>query len=124
MNNNHKNNCFAEDDSMAQKVFAVSWNVYPAYLREDNAFVREKRVIAELERLFASLQVFVNRIRNCYYRIYSFVVFLTYAVLFHQDPFIQGTKYDREGNLKTLICLALLVGNFFSKYIPAGILIS
>jgi hypothetical protein len=47
----------AEDDSTAQKVFAVSWNVYPLYLREDNTFGKDKRLIAELERLFASLQV-------------------------------------------------------------------
>jgi hypothetical protein len=46
----------AEDDSTAQRVFAVSWNIYPSYLREDNPFAREKRLVAELERLFAALQ--------------------------------------------------------------------
>ncbi|ELR16027.1 HEAT repeat domain containing protein [Acanthamoeba castellanii str. Neff] len=69
-----------QDDSTAQKVFAVSWNIYPSYLREDNPFAREKRL----------------------------------------DPFVLGAKYDREGNLKTLVCLSLLLGRMSKAEIKAA----
>jgi hypothetical protein len=37
-----------------------------------------------------------------------------------QDPFVLGAKYDREGNLKTLVCLSLLLGRMSKAEIKAA----
>ena len=44
-----------EDISLAQKIFAFSWAIYPSYLTEENAV--QKKTDRHLPPLFESLQV-------------------------------------------------------------------